>query len=351
MAEIHQNVALGRVDEDLMLFTDLTGVRGLLKNERESDEHPFIKFVNSRNLPEFLTAVDELYDMYGHTDFISDLMGWYRPKPVEPDRAEDIATLFEEKPTRTTIEKTREALEVWYFDSLKPSEDAQGNADLNDGRIMYLCTPLKDLIEAKEDLRRAANLMAWLVGKCTFEMAHGLTPGDKDAKLKTIDMEKETYLASYYDRLRKNSGNTFVDMNLHSTAYLLHLYREQDIESTVRSYVEAAFSLLLSDETRKMSYDLAPYTSVNTILSAAWSFFATGLDREEGPESIAVCKHCGKFFRQQRSTKQFCSDSCRVMYMRKHSGQPEPEMPETQTARWRRERRERERAQQAANAQ
>ena len=349
MVEIHQNVALGAVDDELMLFTDLTGMRGFLKNERESAEHPFVKFVNARNLPEFLTAMDELVDMYGHTDFISDLMGWYRPKPVGPERAEVVAAMFEEQPTRTTVEKTREALEVWYFDSLRPSADAQGNADLNDGRIMYLCTPLRDLIEAKDDLRRTAKLMAWLVGKCTFEMAHGLTPGDKDARFKTIDMEKDTYLASYYERLRKNSGNTFVDMNLHSTSYLLHLYDEKSIESTVRSYVEAAFSLLLSDETKKMSFDLTPYTSVNTVLSAAWSFFAEGLDKEEGPDSITVCKHCGRFFQQQRSTKQFCSDSCRVMYMRKHSGEQGPEMRETETARWRRERREREK--QATNAQ
>lgn len=343
MATIHQNVALGQVDDKLMLFTDLNGTRGLLKNERESDEHPFVKFANARNLPEFLTSVDEIYDMYGHTDFISDLMGWYRPKSVSPDRAEEVAVLFEESPTRTTVEKTREALEVWYFDNLRPSDDAQGNADMNDGRIMYLCTPLRDLIEARDDLRRAAKLMAWLIGKCTFQMAHGLTPGDKDARFKTIDMEKDTYLANYYERLRKNSGNAFVDMNLHSTSYLLHLYDEKSIESTVRSYVEAAFSLLLSDETKKMSYDLSPYTSVNTILSAAWSFFAEGLDKEEGPDSIAVCKHCGRFFQQQRSTKQFCSDSCRVMYMRRHSGEEESETRETETARWRRERRERER--------
>ena len=342
MVEIHQNIALGTVDDELMLFTDLTGMRSLLKNERESGEHPFIKFANAHNLPEFLTAVDEIYDMYGHTDFISDLMGWYRPKSVSPDRAEEIAAMFEEQPTRTTIEKTREALEVWYFDSLRPSDVAQTNADLNDGRIMYLCTPLRDLIEAKDDLRRTAKLMAWLVGKCTFETAHGLTPGDKNARFKTIDMEKDTYLASYYERLRNNTGNTFVDINLHSASYLLHLYDEKSIESTVRSYVEAAFSLLLSDETKKMSYYLSPFTCENTILSAAWSFFAEGLDKEDGPDSITVCKHCGRFFQQQRSTKQFCSDSCRVMYMRKHSGDQEPEMRETEIARQRRERRERE---------
>ncbi|ERI04025.1 hypothetical protein HMPREF9069_01790 [Atopobium sp. oral taxon 810 str. F0209] len=121
----------------------------------------------------------------------------------------------------------------------------------------------------------------------------------------------------------------------------MHLYRPRDIEDTVRGYVAAAFSLLLSDETRKvLETTLEPYTSNNTILSAAWSFFATGLDKEEGSEAIGVCKYCGKFFQQLRSTKQFCSDSCRVMYQRKHADEPDTPLPVTKTVELRRRLRE-----------
>lgn len=340
MQEIIQHTALGAAGDDLFLFTGLVGSRTPLKNERKSDEHPYIKFANARNLPEFMTAVDEIYAEAGLMDFICNLCGGSRPSSIDPSEAEEVAKLFEEKPTRTTIEKTREALQAWHFDRMEPSEDVKANLSTDMG-ILYLCTPLKDLIEAKEDLRRTAMLMAWLVGKCSFEMAHGLTPGDKNAQLKTIGMEKDTYLAEYYEGLRKNTGNVFVDFNLHSVTNNLHLYREEDIENTVRSYVQAAFSLLLSDETMKMSPYLKPYKSNNTILSAIWSFFAAGLDKEEGSGSIAVCKHCGRFYQQQRSTKQFCSDSCRVMHLREHAGESKAEKRETRTTSWRRELRER----------
>lgn len=341
MEAIHQNVALGRADDQLMLFADMDGSRSPLKNERRSDEHPFIKFVNSKNLPELLTAVDEIYDAQGRMDFIDDLTGLIRPESVGTDRAEEVAAMFEKNPTRTTIEKTREALGVWSFDNLRLSDAARINANLNDGKILYICTPLKDLIEAKEDLRRTSSLMAWLVGKCTFEMACDLTSDSKDDGFKTIDMKHDSHLAAYYKRLCNNPSNIFVALGLQSAVNPIHLHDESSIENTIRSYVRAAFSLLLSDEARKMSYNLIPYTSTSTILSEAWSFFATGLDKESGSGSITMCRHCGKFFQQQRSTKQFCSDSCRVMHLKKRPEQPEGKMRTTKTARRRKELKER----------
>lgn len=337
MALITQHVALAEANDEIYLFVDLAGSRPLLKNEKQSSEHPFIKFVNARALPDFMAAIDEIYDGYGHADFISDLTGTYRPAAISPDRAREIAKYFDPQPSYTIIEKTREALEVWNFDKLQPSEDAKMNASLNKNMLLYTCMPLKDLIEAKEDLRRTSQLMAWLVGKSTFEMAHGLEKGNKNLEFKTLDNVEGTYLGKYYHALRNNSANLYVDMNLRSSVNSLHLYNETDIENTVRIYVRAAFSLFLSDETKKMSYSLRPYMSHNNILSAMWSYFATGLDKEAGSGAIGMCKHCGRFFQQARQTKKFCGNSCRVMYMKKNSGQPKSERPvETQTSRMRR---------------
>lgn len=329
MKPIRQHVALGATDNEIYLFVDLNGTRDLLASEKQNFEHPFIKFANASNLPEFLAALDEIYDEYVHMPFFRDLMEGYRPSSVGPERAAEVAKLFEGHPSRTTIQKTSEALEVWYFDNMEPSEECLLNAESNNDMILYTCMPLKDLIEAKDDLRRTANLLAWLLGKTTFDMAHGLIPGDKSAEFKILPSAEGEYLAEYYNALQQNSGNTFVNMNLHSVTNILHLYREKDIEDTVRSYVQAAFSLLMSDETSKMSYDLRPFTSSNTILSCIWSFFAFGLNESKGMKAIGVCKYCGRFFQQTRLTKQYCGDSCRVSYMKKFAGQPKPEIQET----------------------
>lgn len=331
MSNIFQHAALGDVDGEIYLFFDLMGNRNLLNNEKRGTEHAFIKFANAHNLPELMTALDEIYDKYGHAEFIRDLCGPHRPNSVSPDRAKEVALYFEKNPTRTTIKKTQEALATWNFDKMQPSEDAQMNAALNNGHILYFCMPFKDLIEAKEDLRRSSMLMAWLIGKCDFEMAHGLKAGDRETRFKSINDEGNTYLGDYYKRLRENTSNGFVDLNLNADISQLHLYNPKSIEGTVKCYVEAAFSLLLSDETKKMSPYLKPYSSNNTILSAIWSYFATGLDKDMGSNAISVCKHCGRFFQQERATKKFCSNSCRVSFSKNRSDFSEAKRPETQT--------------------
>jgi hypothetical protein len=94
----------------------------------------------------------------------------------------------------------------------------------------------------------------------------------------------------------------------------MHLHSPKSIEQSVRDYVVASFDLLLSDQRKMVStINLIPRYHFNTILSAVWTFFADGLSKDEGVDSIRVCKHCHRFFSPKRNTRVYCSDSCRVM--------------------------------------
>ena len=311
MNKIVTRTALGEMGGDIFVFSDLIGERSPLKNERHDESHPFIQFANSQNLPELMSSLDELFALYGSLDLISDLGGAARPNSIGPEQAGRICGLFQQNPTRTTLERTRDAINAWSFDKSRPSESAQMNMDCGSPQL-FICTPLEDIIRAKDDLRRVSLVMAWLLDKTSFAVAHGQEPGDKTRTIPFLDLQSDTLLSSYYKRLSQNSGNEFVSLGLHCEVGQMHLYKPDAIESAAAQYVRSAFNLLLSAETKKMSYYLEPYTSNNSILSAAWSFFADGLNKE-GPGSIAICKKCGRFYTQQRQTKRYCSDSCRVM--------------------------------------
>ena len=103
------------------------------------------------------------------------------------------------------------------------------------------------------------------------------------------------------------------------------------------SYVTSVFDLMMSDETRKLDRNLHPYVSSNTVLSAMWTRFANGIDQEDGAGSLGVCRRCGKFFERKRSTRLYCSESCRVMATRDRAEgkgcRPEPEPTEISRAR------------------
>lgn len=348
MEPIMTHVALGDLGDLIGVFSEFYGERAPLKNERMSEESPFIKYVNSRTLPELMIALDDLYEEFGMTDFISDLFpGNHRPVGTSGGLAEKVCGWFgDDKPTRTTLEKTREALAVWSIDRAKPKYAPTING--KPGSMLYLFTPLEDIIKAREDLRRASLLMAWLLGKTDFQTAHGLPAGDKKARLRLFDAEEPVFLHDYYEKLKNNTGNTFLGFNTHMAIDQMHLYAPESIESAVHSYVVSTFGLLMSDQRKMMNEgDLTTYNYSHTILSAAWSYFSDGLSKDEGAGSISVCKHCHRFFEQQRKTRQFCSDSCRVMYMRAHSGEePEEEPFESQVMKFRKAMRE----QQAANA-
>ena len=349
MEPIMTHVALGDLGDLIGVFSEFYGERAPLKNERMSEESPFIKYVNSRTLPELMIALDDLYEEFGMTDFISDLFpGNHRPVGTSGGLAEKVCGWFgDDKPTRTTLEKTREALAVWSIDRAKPKyaptierETWQHALPVHTARGHY---------QSKGgSLRRASLLMAWLLGKTDFQTAHGLPAGDKKARLRLFDAEEPVFLHDYYEKLKNNTGNTFLGFNTHMAIDQMHLYAPESIESAVHSYVVSTFGLLMSDQRKMMNEgDLTTYNYSHTILSAAWSYFSDGLSKDEGAGSISVCKHCHRFFEQQRKTRQFCSDSCRVMYMRAHSGEePEEEPFESQVMKFRKAMRE----QQAANA-
>lgn len=332
--QIKTNFVLGSMGGMPALLNEYTSLRDPLRNEKTERENGFIEFANARNLPELLIALDDIHDMNDcyMTDIIPSLisMEGEKPEPLDDDDATEICSFFNDpNPTRTTLEKTREAMREWGYPKAQAAFEVmidRGNGP-EPGTAMNQFFPLEDIVKASEDLRRTSLLMAWLLGKTSFKTAHGLPDGDRTAKMRTMDAEEPVYLYRYYEKLANNTGNAFDGLNIHARVDQMHLYREQDIESTVSSYVEAAFNLLLSDERTKIAPGLFVYRSSNTILSAAWTFFAEGLNKKDGPGAIGVCKHCHRFFEQQRSTKQFCSDSCRVMYLRNHEGDNEPEDP------------------------
>ena len=173
-------------------------------------------------------------------------------------------------------------------------------------------------------------------GRNTLE-EHGLPVGDRKAEMRTIDAEEPVFLHDYYEKLKNNTGNVLLGFSTHVAIKQMHLHKPADMESAVRSYVSTAFSLLMSGE-RKMinECDLTTYKYHHTILSKAWSYFADGLSKEERVGAIGVCKHCHRFFEQQRNTKQFCSDSCGVMHLQSYGDeQAEDEPYETDVMRWR----------------
>ncbi len=336
MATTTTNMAVGCVAGMPVLLTEYTVDRPLLVNERRGGENAFIRFANARCLPDLLAAVDEMLSESGPADIIGDLMSLdSAPEPLDPSRAEEVCAFFGAgRPTRTTVERTREAIEAWSLARARPVYQATEN-----GRpcgMLNLFTPLEDLVKASEDLRRTSLLMAYLVGKTDFGTAHGMPEGDRSARMRTMAAEEPRFLHGYYESLGSNTGNAFAHIHTFNAVSQLHLYREESVESTIRSYVEAAFTLLMSDERKVMGSDLRTHWTHNTVLSAAWSYFADGLNREGGAGSIGVCRRCGRFFEQQRSTRVYCGDSCRVLALREGGGD-QPERRETEVMRIRRE--------------
>jgi len=316
MGTIKTNVALGCVDGKIAVFNELYCERRPLTNEHQSDEDAFIQFANARNLPELMIAIDALVDKMYMTDFISDLVPHEKPSSIDVSQAETVCRYFENKaPTRTTLQRTVEALEAWDISNAKRKDIILANG-LDDSPL-YLFTFLEDIVKAREDLARTSMMMAWLLGKTDFQSLNNpLTHEDRQVRVRTMGAEEPILLHNYYEKLGKNTGNVFNSFGLDYQVSQIHLYDEQGIESTVSGYVKSMFSLLLSDQRKVMGADLTTYNYFNSILSAAWSFFADGLNETNGVDPICVCKRCHRFFQQKRSTKQFCGDSCRVMALR-----------------------------------
>ena len=309
MERINTYTALGKSEGAWSVFIGIQGSREPLRNERATEEHPFVDFANARNLPELLGSLDAIYGTgrFDGVDFISDRGGTDAPCPVDAGDAEAIARLFESKPTKTTVAKTAEAIAAWSIEGAVCSER------------QWRCIPLADIVQARRDLNRTCLIMAWLLGKTDFDTAHGLTRGDKGSRVETIDLESRTDLGDYYRGLASSPGNAFDSISIRLAGRQiarLNLYDPKSIERTAAAYTRCTFNLLLSDTHRRMGELLDNATSSNTVLSAIWCFFAEGLGTEDSPNSIMVCRKCRHFFTQQRSTKQYCSNSCRIMALR-----------------------------------
>ncbi len=302
MSKIKTLTALGKLEDTYFLYTNVIGSRKCLKKEKNNNEHPFIKFANAKNLPELMISMDEIYQLNEvpiHREFISDLSGLYKPNIIVPSEAKTISKMFEENPTRTTLAKTEEAIKVWGFE----------NGDKITNGELYICTPLDELLQAKKDLSEASLVLAWLLKKCDLNQLSKFN-------LKTIDIKSNNYLSEFYKNLLNNTGNEFLEIDINNAKLPAKPNCSQKSKDTISQYISSVFSLLLSDVTKKMTFDLKIYSAYNSIISQIWSFFADGLCETDLKNQIGVCKNCGNFFTLQRSTKQYCSDSCRVIALR-----------------------------------
>ena len=309
--------------------------RRRLRNERYAEGDPFVALVNARMLPDFMLAYELVREEDEGTVFTEDFFVT-DPEPVTYEDVPEICALFgDESPTRTTVAKTCDAIDVWNIENISDESGDPFVAHDGSRRRNYMCTPLSVILEALDDLRRHALLLAWLVGKVDFATAYGLPVGDKRARFKTLYKARDAQLLGYYKELGGAPVNTYSFMNASgSSVEQMHLYgRTQEdymaIERDIALYVSAVFAIMMSGRTCKLDRDMHPYTSSNTLLSAMWVRFAEGLDQEDGMGSLGVCRRCGKFFEKKRSTRLYCSESCRVMATRDRANgieeKPEPQ--------------------------
>lgn len=337
MEEQYTGIALAKQEnKGICVIHYIDAHRKQLRNERLVDGDPYVALVNAQTLPDFMLAYELVRGEDSDTDFTDDFF----VTDLEPVTYEDVpaicAVFGDESPTKTTVAKTREAIAAWTIENI--SDESGDPFDMPDGteHRNYMCTPLSMMVEAVDDLRRHALLLAWLVGKTDLSSAHGLPVGDKRARFKTLYKAKDEQLLRYYEKLGDAPTNTYNYMNAKGAVAVeqMHLYGRTPeghmvIERDVASYVTATFDIMMSDRTRKLDRDMHPYTSSNTLLSAMWTRFAEGIDQEDGPGSLGVCRRCGRFFERKRNTRLYCSESCRVMATRNRAngieGRPDPE--------------------------
>ena len=317
MNRTRTHFGIGSANGCPVLLPEYEVSRAAMPNEPQASESPFVALVNARCLQDFLIALDDVMDMFGATDILGDTP-WLAdvPAPADTHHARLVCSYFSQsKPSKTTLKKTRDALEAW---SISNGESCNR---LSPGEPMNLFVPVEDVVKAVEDLRNAAILLAWLKGKTADEVVVSEIGRDTSGLVRSIDAEQPPFLASYYSGLMKSSSPVLALM-CSSSALNSGVTECSLSDEYVRSYVEGAFSVLMSDERSFMAPNLQPGRMHRSVMSAAWSHFASGLSLDEGPNTIGVCKHCHKFFEKQRKTKQFCSNSCRISHLKKATPVP-----------------------------
>ena len=316
MEKIKTNVALGSIDGEIAVFNEFYCERDLLTKEQKRSEHPFIQFANARNLPQLMIALDAMTQEMYMTDFIPAMFPRKKPAGVKSYQAEAVCRLFEDKvPTKTMLQRSVEALNAWDISHAKCKEHLL-TQDKN-AILFYFCTPLKDIIMAKKDLVNTSMMFAWLIEKIDFQVLHDHLTCNGTMDHFYIASDKDApNLCEYYKKLANNTGNELWSNVLTCSTAVMNLDNEQKADQVLSEYVQKMFALLLSDERKVIFSDLTTHYYSNTILSAAWSFFSDGLNEVNKVDPINVCEQCHRFFQKKRSTKRYCSDSCRVMALK-----------------------------------
>jgi hypothetical protein len=336
--------AVGDLGGVTYVFFNLEGERGLYPGETEHEEHPYIQFANAGTFPELMAALDRLYDkddvpcLYPYLGTTS--------KPEKTTNAKKVASVFEEAPSRRMIDRVKAAIEIWSFENSKPDAESQDEIDsvvrqiaernkyVEDDSELYSedpkdhhwkpFLPLADIARARYDLYLTSRLLAWLVDKIPFELAHSQgEPVGKGVRMEDrphldlIDIREETTIGEYYRELAKreqNKGASYFLVGKHLPMARMNDYREINMRQDAGQYVSLAYSMLLSDTHDKMtSYygskpELSNYHA--TLLSSMWSYMANAICKEPGAGSVTVCLHCGKLIQQERASRKFCSKSC-----------------------------------------
>lgn len=336
--------AVGDLGGVTCVFFNLEGERSIYPGETEHVEHPYVQFANAGTFPELMAALDRLYE----EDEIPDLYPYLgtNSRPERTTDAKRVAGIFDEAPSRRSVDRVKSCLGLWAFDDSKPDADSQKDIDnilkhvkvwnenaddpselrSEDPRDNHLkpFLPLADVARARYDLYLTSRLLAWLVGKIPFELAHsqgdplghGVRMEDR-SHLDLIDIREETTIGEYYRKLAKreqNKGASYFLVGKRLPMAMMNDYAETSMRQDAGTYVSLAYSMLLSDTHEKLTshYGSKPTlgTFHATLLSSMWSYMANAICKEPGAGSVTACLHCGKLIQQERASRKFCSKSC-----------------------------------------
>lgn len=332
--------AIGDLNGKTYVFFYMNGERSTYGQEAPHDEHPYLQFVNAKTFPELMASLDRLYENED-TPPLFPFLGTLERPSLTTD-AKKIARTVDSCASRRQIERVRDCLGLWAFGDKTPDDAFQADiekrvkmkSELNRYRNpsfgLYSeesednhwkpFLPLEDIVTAKNDLYLTSRLLCWLMDKTSFEAAHGL--GDVDTvisrderpALPLIDVHAKSTVGDYYSGLASREQNKMAQHLLIGPDYhvaRMNEYREGDIRDDVASYVECAFSMMLSDvhEDVVIERGKKPRWIANnaTLLSDMWSFMAEHICKEPGKDAITVCPFCGKLFQQVRKTKKYCN--------------------------------------------
>ena len=336
--------AIGDLGGVTYVFFNLEGERSLYPGETEHEEHPYIQFANAGTFPELMASLDRLYDK----DDIPVLYPYLgtNSHPEKTTDARAVASVFDDAPSRRMVDRVKASLGLWAFEDSKPDAETQKeidsileqvkmwndhaddpserrSVDPKDNHLKPFL-PLADIARARYDLYLTSRLLAWLVGKIPFELAHsqgesvgsGVRMEDRP-HLDLIDIREETTIGEYYRDLAKreqNSGAQYFLVGKRLPMAMMNDYQEASMRQDASHYVSLAYNMLLSDTHERITcrYGSNPVlgTYHATLLSSMWSYMANAICKEPGAGSVTVCLHCGKLIQQERASRKFCSKSC-----------------------------------------